>query len=139
MKTTHATAKSTKAAERAEAVKDLKKLLKPGRTVYTILRSRSASGMTRHISLAIAQGKTIRDISWLAARAMDRSFDRDTFGIKTSGCGMDMGFELVYNLGRTLYPKGFVPAKAGKRYGRNGTDANAVDRDGGYALEHSWL
>ena len=50
-----------------------------------------------------------------------------------------MGYHLVYELSSALFPKGYVPAKAGKKYGRNGASARAIDRDGGYALNHEWL
>jgi hypothetical protein len=46
-------------------------------------------------------------------------------GITVGGGGMDMGFHLVYNLGRVLWPFGFK--RAGKRC------------DGGYALRQEWL
>jgi hypothetical protein len=74
-------------------------------TVYTVLRSVSASGMTRHISLKFAQGNDIFDITYLAAEAMgDRVSERNGYNtIKVSGCGMDMGFHLVYNLSSVLF------------------------------------
>lgn len=133
--------------EREEAKRELRKLLKPGQTVYCILRHRSASGMSRVIDLCIAQmeyredyplkpadqaafegekdysakpkrtriGCSIRGIGWLAAKAMGDEMDRERPGIRVSGCGMDMGFHLVYNLGRTLYPEGFAPSDSGIR------------------------
>lgn len=52
---------------------------------------------------------------------------------------MDMGFELVYRLGRRLYPEGFKPRDAGRSRGRNGESADDVDLDGGYAFNHEWL
>lgn len=52
-------------------------------------------------------------------------------GIKCDGCGMDMGFQLVYSLGRTLWPLG-THEPHGKRNGQ-------PDREGGYALKHRWL
>ena len=115
--------------------------LKPGKTVYTILRRRSSSGMSRHISLVIIDkdynGKpVIFDLTWWAAQAMDYRLDRDTGGIVVSGCGMDMGFHLVYSLGRKLFPKGFKLPKG--QPGRNG-DTSGRDNDGGYALKHTWL
>jgi hypothetical protein len=74
-------------------------------TIYTVLRSVSASGMTRHISLKFAQGNDIFDITYLAAEAMgDRVSERNGYNtIKVSGCGMDMGFHLVYNLSSVLF------------------------------------
>lgn len=44
---------------------------------------------------------------------------------------MDMTFEVVYELGHYLYPKGFKLSKG--QYGRNG-DTSGYDKDGGYAL-----
>lgn len=199
---------SLKDAEALEAKTELLKLLKPGDTVYTILRHVASSGMFRVIDLAIPvikedrrsiygppagklkpgaevwvtapegadrdesgsgfitqveggrylirwqypntpeqptawkeraalvlietrKAPAIRSIGWLAARAMHDGFDRDRTGIKASGCGMDMGFSLVYNLGATLWPKG-TPKPHGSRNGE-------PDRAGGYALKHTWL
>jgi hypothetical protein len=115
---------------RAQQCKELRKLVKPGSTVYTTLKHCSRSGMSRHISLSIATTENrkpvIRDITFLAAAVMGDRVASDG-GIVIGGCGMDMGFALVYNLGRTLYPKG-------AKYGRGGKP----DTDGGYALRHSW-
>ena len=74
-------------------------------TIYTLLRSVSSSGMTRHISLKFAQDNNIYDITYLAAQAMgDRVSDRNGYNtIKVSGTGMDMGFHLVYNLSSVLF------------------------------------
>ena len=74
-------------------------------TVYTVLRSVSASGMTRHISLKVAQGDDILDITYLAAQALgDKLHDKHGWNtIKVNGCGMDMGFHLVYNLSSVLF------------------------------------
>ena len=73
--------------------------------VYTILRSVSASGMTRHISLKIVHRGELIDITYLAARVMgDKVSDRNGFNtLKVSGCGMDMGFHLTYGLSSILY------------------------------------
>jgi len=74
-------------------------------TVYTILRRVSASGMTRHISLKIAQGGEIYDITYNAALALgEKLHDVNGFNtIKVNGAGMDMGFNLVYNLSSVLF------------------------------------
>jgi hypothetical protein len=74
-------------------------------TVYTILRRVSASGMTRHISLKIAQGGEIYDITYTVALALgDKIHSVNGFNtIKVNGCGMDMGFHLVYSLSSVLF------------------------------------
>ena len=75
-------------------------------TVYTVLRSVSASGMTRHISLKVVDSDgDILDITYLAARALgDKLQERNGFNtLKVNGCGMDMGFHIVYSLSSVLY------------------------------------
>jgi hypothetical protein len=75
-------------------------------TVYTVLRSVSSSGMTRHISLKVVDSDgDILDITYLAAQALgDKLQERNGFNtIRVNGCGMDMGFHLVYSLSSVLY------------------------------------
>jgi hypothetical protein len=158
----------------SESIKELKKLLKPGQTVFTILRHVSSSGMSRVIDLVIvvadyrdeypknADGSTNwdakptrklighkpRSIGYLAAEAMDDRWDSDKQGIKVGGCGMDMGFHLVYNLGRTLYPHGVNCAgrmlcqsndHVNPGPDRGNYDRRHKHRDSGYAFKQSWL
>ena len=119
------------AAYREQARADLLEYIKPGDTVYCVLRHVARSGMSRRISLFVSQEGRIRNITGTAAVAMDRTLNRDDFSIVAGGCGMDMGFHLVYSLGYCLWPKG-----TDKPHGtRNGTP----DSDGGYALKHEWL
>ena len=93
-------------AERDEARAKLREWLKPGDTVYTVLRHVSRSGMQRTIQLIqIDDGEP----SWLGynvALALGMSYDRDREGVKIGGCGMDMGFAIVYELGAALWPQG---------------------------------
>ena len=120
-------------AESAKELEALRKVLKPGMEICTILRHVSRSGMMREISLkAIVNGQIIGlDYSASAILGWGRGN-----GIKVSGCGMDMGFHLVYCLSRALYPAGFKLAKGA--YGRNG-DTSGYDKDGGYALRQRWI
>lgn len=102
--------KATKAtkAEQLAAAEALRADLPPGATVYCVLRSVSRSGMSRVISLHfVGPEGEMRWISYLAAKALGMSFDRNREGIKIGGCGMDMGFALVSDLAATLYPDGF--------------------------------
>jgi hypothetical protein len=145
---------------KTEATAYLRTILKPGDNVYCILQHVSQSGMSRSITLAVVVEGGIRTINYHAAIVMDRKIDQKNGGIKIGGCGMDMGFALVYDLGRTLFPGGFgvqgttsngksyrpatkrAAALAVKRgvkfYGRN-VDSSGWDNDGGYALESRWL
>ena len=127
--------------DRQEAIASLRKMLKPGDTVRTILRHRSSSGMFRVITLAIIgkdhNGKPdIFCIDGKVCEILGYKYNTKHDGVPVSGCGMDMGFHLVYNLGRALFPKGFILPKG--KSGRNG-DTSGRDNDGGYALNHRWL
>lgn len=113
---------------------ELKKLIKPGARIDLVLRSVSKSGMSRTISAFIVvpakKGAPayLRNIDNLVADLIGWTNDG---GIKVTGCGMDMGFHLVYTLGALMWPKG-TPKPHGKRNGE-------PDRAGGYALKHNWL
>jgi len=93
--------------------------LKEGSTVYTILRKVSSSGMSRDISLLVANDGEISDISYYAAHATgSRLIDGYSRAIRVQGAGMDMGFHLVYTLSSVLF-KG--------------------EERAGYVLNHRWL
>jgi hypothetical protein len=94
-----------KQAARDEAIDRLREMIKPGDTVSTVLRHVSRSGMSRSISVMHADEDGISDVSYLVARALDDKIDQVNGGVKVGGCGMDMGFHLVYNLSRTLYAR----------------------------------
>lgn len=99
--------------ERDEAIARLREILKPGDTVYTVVRHVSASGMSRVIDLyhfSIRGGKIHKSwLSGLAARAIGWRRDAKHDGIKVQGCGMDMGFHVVSTLSRVLYPEADRP------------------------------
>ena len=113
-----------------EAIKVLRDDLKPGDTINCILRHVSRSGMSRSISLLRGD----QDITYYAGLVTGNRIDQKNGGIKISGCGMDMGFALVYNLSYCLFPEGFKVEGTG----RNG-DKSGWDKDGGYALKQRWL
>ena len=111
-------------------------MLKPGDTVHTIVESVSRSGMSRTIRAVVmknggdGQPYTLHpnhSISKLLGLPRAKRGD----GVKIDGCGMDMGFQLVYLLGAALWPDG-TPEPHGKRNGE-------PDSAGGYALKHRWL
>lgn len=119
------------AARQEYARAELRKIIKPGQKVYTILRSVSKSGMSRDISLFVIHKGELRNIDCLTSDATGIAESRNGPGIRMGGCGMDMGFSLVYNLGMALWPKGTRKP--------HGTRNGQPDTCGGYALKHSWL
>ena len=131
-------------SERDEAIESLRETLKPGDTVFTVLRSVSRSGMQRKLNVYVMESNEPRRLTWNVARAIDFTYDRKAEALKVDGCGMDVGFEVVYHLGRVLFPNGF--ACTGDRCPSN--DHSNGDRnhkphmhtgDGGYALHHRWM
>lgn len=147
--------------ETLEAIDYLRDKLTPGRTVYTKITHVSSSGMSRSIECYLAQGSdNLTDITWEVARATNARLDPRHGGIVMGGCGMDMGFALVYNLGRTLYPDG-VPCTGSSGYdpityatlhyaprcksNDHVNDAtvpysrDVIHRNGGYALNQVWM
>lgn len=148
--------------ECGEARAALLKLLKPGQQVYTVLKHRSSSGMSRVIDVVIIATREHREyppaspekarypgdrdydaepkvrrsqyigsIGYLVAKATGHGWDDRRGGVSMGGCGMDMGFALVYSLGSALWPNGTRQP--------HGTRNGQPDRDGGYALKQEWL
>lgn len=100
---------SKKEAEKQEAIEHLRELLKPGDTVYTIIRRVSASGMSRCISVMCMQDGQPQHITYWVSEACGYSL-KNVNGhdaLSVSGCGMDMGFAVVYDLSSVLFPDGF--------------------------------
>lgn len=133
------TRQSAKEIERETAKKELLEILKPGDTVYCVLRHVSRSGMQREISLMV---DGMRNIDWYVSRLLGMrrgSWD----GLVVTGCGMDMGFHLVYNLSRVLFADSFVcigdncPANDHSNGDRDYTPHK--HSDGGYALKSRWI
>jgi hypothetical protein len=133
--------------EQAEAVERLREWVRPGDTVYCVLRRVSKSGMTRVIDLKALdtsdERRPVTHIGYNAAKALGLPYDDRRQGIKIGGAGMDMGFALVYDLGWKLFGEGWTCTGPGcpSNDHTNG-DRNYEPhphRDGGYALRHEWL
>jgi hypothetical protein len=115
--------KAILAAEKADREQAIKYLIEdyelaPGVALYTIIRNVSRDGMTRSISVFQVLDGMIFRLDHLVARVLGRKLDHNNGGVKCHGVGMDMAFELVYSLGRTLWPD---------------------DERGGYRLNHRHL
>lgn len=141
--------KDIKIVEKAEAIKGLREVLKPGDTVYTILRHVSSSGMTRYISTIIISENQPRDITYLVAKILDLKRSEAHEGMTVSGCGMDMGFHVVYELSYELFPDGFecigkdpdhhVWCPSNDHVNGDTDYTPHKHWDGGYALNQRWL
>lgn len=118
--------------EVSEALTKLRSWLHPGSIVTTVVRHVGRSGMRRAITLIIPDDNGgVTSIDHWVARVLGERIHQGAGGVVVDGAGMDMGFNLVYRLGRRLWPDG-TPEPHGRRNGE-------PDRDGGYALKHRWL
>jgi|SRR3990167_949379 len=117
--------------ERAEARERLLKWLKPGDTVYTVLRHVSRSGMQRELGVVLLKiDKQATEprfkivdlhVNDPVARVLGWRVSKDRDAVVVNGCGMDTGFDLVYNLSIALFcPHGYT-------------------EEGAYALNQRWL
>lgn len=168
-------------AERDEAIAQLREWIKPGDTVYTILDNVSRSGMSRAIRVLVplVAGNGVESVppggkptdyirkdsihvefrhpNYAVGKALGlRHWKRDgreQDALVVGGCGMDMGFHLVYELSHVLYG-GHRDGSGGYACLGKGCPSNyhvnhRVSQDGperfdlvhtdGYALRHRWL
>lgn len=129
--------KSEKDAARDEAVAELRKILEPGDTVYGIVRTVSKSGMSRTMTFYAIKDNRPVYLTGYMSKALGLTVVRGWHdAVRVHGCGMDMIFATVYDLGRTLWPQG-GPMRGSER--RTVGSRAKVERDGGYLLKHASL
>jgi hypothetical protein len=95
--------------EKAEALEFFRDKLKPGDIVYTVLRHVSRSGMLREIGVLLPCGDSAGfwHPNYATASLIGATVNKRGDGVRVTGCGMDMGFHIVYNLSHALFPNGF--------------------------------
>lgn len=123
-------AQQKRTPDEQEAYIALRKILKRGDTVYTILRHVSASGMQRVISVVVVKRGQPLCLDWEVARLCGyKRSERHDGALVVGGGGMDMGFAVVYRLSSALFRRARKPRHA----------HHLELDDSGYALEHCWL
>ena len=128
-----------------EAINTLKSWIKAGDTLYTALNHVSTSGMFRLISVfAMVENEPI-NIDWYIEKLGQYKRDKKRDGLRVYGCGMDMGFSVVYNLSSILYPEYECLELKGKRCPSNfhvnsriKGSTEPLHKDG-YAVSQKWL
>lgn len=125
-----------------ECVENLLEWVEPGDTVYSSLKHVSRSGMFRVINLFVIKDNQPIQLDRWAADLLE-GYDRRHEGLRASGCGMDMGFHLVYRLSRILFENGFECIDKGcPSNDHSNGDRNYKPhhhKNGGYALQQYWL
>lgn len=140
--------KATK-EEMAESLATLREIVKPGDTLYTVLRHVSSSGMYRVIDvykIDCVNGKAAK--SWLSyhiARALGYRYDEKREAVGVGGCGMDMGFSIVYSVSSVLYRDGYkclgagCPSNSHVNQPQKPRIKNRYTHTDGYAVLQAWL
>ena len=109
-----------KALEKQQAIDSLKNifaLMPPEkRVIYCVLRSVSKSGMSRTIDFFTIDNDRPQHLSGLIKMALGYRWAKNG-GLVVGGCGMDMGFHVVYTVSSVLH--------GGAR--------------GGYEIKHQWI
>jgi len=75
-------------------------------TAWTILKSVSASGMSRDMKVITQYEGRVIDITWYVSHASSVGQLKERNGqrvVRVGGCGMDIGFHLIYSLSIALY------------------------------------
>ena len=135
-------------AERDKAITWLLDWIKPGATVYTVLRHVSRSKMQREIGIVLLKttpgGRPVDfHPNYSVAEALGLKLSKNGDAVKVGGCGMDTGFSLVYELGAALWPNGYTCTGQGchsNDHSNGDRDYTPhAHRDGGYALQQRWL
>jgi hypothetical protein len=111
-----------KEKQKAYSKARLLEMLSHGDTVYTVMRHVSASGMSRRIDLYTMRDNRPQYLSGYASILTGWRL-HDNGGIVVGGCGMDMGFHLVYTLSSILFRDNPIEGRT----------------HSGYELRHEWL
>jgi len=116
--------------------------LRPGDTIWGCVRTVARSGMSRTMTFHVPNGDGlgISDITHAVGGLLGEKLNKRG-AIMVPGCGMDMIFKMVYDIGRTMYPNGFDCSKArGACYSNDHHNGPEADKrthhaDGGYAFQ----
>ena len=106
-----------KTMNQKQAIEYLKSIIDEGDTIYYVVKQVSNSGMYRHITFykfgvkdEFREGEDRVEPYWLTRTmcvALDYRFKDKTGCMGVSGCGMDMGFSVIHNLGHVLFNDGY--------------------------------
>jgi|TARA_R100000479_G_C6285764_1_gene164661 hypothetical protein len=87
--------------------KYLKEWFPVGSVAHTTVVHVARSGMSRHIKVFAIEGERILNVSGYVAEYLDLRFTKKN-AVFVGGCGMDMGFHLIYTLSSKLYDDGYA-------------------------------
>lgn len=102
---------TTKRQEKQQAIEELKEMIGGADTLYTILKHVSSSGMTRGIDVYVIKNGRPMWLTGLISKAgifnQPMNYWKRSLGLKVGGCGMDMGFHVVYSVSSVVFGDGY--------------------------------
>jgi len=159
------TKKAETEAQKAEALATLRKLIKPGDTVYCVLRHRASSGMFRVIDLVVIDATRTENTYPLKPADLAKYVGEVDYSAKPVKVRRlpprirSIGWSAAHATGYKYDPdrQGLRMGGAGMDMGfaavyalgcalwpkgtpkPHGTRNGVPDREGGYAIKHAWL
>ena len=77
-------------------------------TIWVLCRHVSSGGATRVLSFFVVKDNTILCIDWFLQDFLGYKPHKKFDGVVVKGCGMDMGFHVVYSLSQALFNDGYA-------------------------------
>jgi|TARA_S200002703_G_scaffold56765_1_gene49501 hypothetical protein len=97
-----------KREEEERIISHLEEMFPKGSTAFTEVTKVSKSGMSRHIKIMRPYNDEVENLSWYVAKLLGWTYKDNTRSIFVRGCGMDMGFHVIYTLAQALYGDGYA-------------------------------
>tara|TARA_R100001163_G_C5040998_1_gene179127 strand:- start:72 stop:386 length:315 start_codon:yes stop_codon:yes gene_type:complete len=94
-------------SDKERAKEFLKDSFPKGSTAHTTVVHVARSGMSRHIKVFAISGERIQNVSYYVSELLDWRLTKND-AVFVGGCGMDMGFHLIYTLSSKLYDDGYA-------------------------------
>ena len=85
----------------------LKDIIKQNDEILYKVTHVAKSGMSRHIQFFKIKDNNLLNLTYNICDEFNYTFKDKTRSLYIQGCGMDMGFHVIYNLSRDLFKDGY--------------------------------
>ena len=86
----------------------LKETLKENDEILYQVTHVARSGMSRHIKFYVVRDNKLLNLTYNICDEFDYTYKNNTNSLFIRGCGMDMGFHVVYQLSDALFNDGYA-------------------------------
>lgn len=92
--------------EREKSLERLREMIRPGATIYVLLRHKNPLGTARWLEFYAIHENQLKCVTWDIAHAIGGVYCRKHDALKVTGSGLDAGFASVDLLGDALFGTG---------------------------------